>query len=76
MAGILQPFLLVWRSVTLRMIGWDTTVIASSFVRTMNWGRSPLAIEVGALEEAHWQPRLAWHVVGHAAGWGVRRGCC
>lgn len=31
-AGILQPFLLEWRSVMFRMMGWETTVTASSLV--------------------------------------------
>ena len=35
-AGILQPFLLEWRSVMLRMMGWEMTVMASSLVSTMN----------------------------------------
>lgn len=33
-AGILQPFLLEWRSVTFRMMGWETMVMASSLVCT------------------------------------------
>ena len=51
-AGILQPFLLLWRSVMLRMTGWLTTVTASSLVSTMNWGTSPLARPPGATLEA------------------------
>lgn len=76
-AGILQPFLLVWRSVMLRMMGCDTTVMASSLVSTMNWGTSPLAMPPGGVVEAQWQPRLLWQVPGQAA-WrsgGARVGC-
>lgn len=35
-AGILHPFLFLWRSVMLRMMGWEMTVMASSLVSTMN----------------------------------------
>jgi len=39
-AGILQPFLFLWRSVMLRMMGWEMTVMASSLVSTMNCGNT------------------------------------
>lgn len=38
MAGILHPFLFLWRSVMLRIMGWEITVMASSLVSTINCG--------------------------------------
>lgn len=71
-AGIRQPLWLVWRAVRLKMTGCETTVMASSTVKTMKNGTASVARPPGGTGEAALHPGAL--LQGQSAGRGGRIG--